>query len=116
MNVVAINTSTAPTGVKAQAGDYHVIPISRIQSFQVVSLSNAAEQGANGFATAQPPIGPVDVKRLEERERAKINKLKEEDRNRGKGVTTEAQAIFDSFRRMYEHPHTEMAETMLTAH
>lgn len=105
LNIVAINTrTTSPspsTDAKAQPGDYHVIPVSRIQSFQVLSLPSTTETGASSFTTAQPPIGPVDVKRLEERERAKINKLKEDDRNRGKGVTKEAQAIFDSFKRMY---------------
>jgi hypothetical protein len=102
LNIVAINTrstpSNSPADAKAQPGDYHVISVSRIQSFQVVSLQSAAD---NSFASAQPPIGPVDVKRLEERERAKINKLKEDERNRGKGVTMEAQAIYDSFKRMY---------------
>ena len=104
-NVVAINTrATAPsTDAKVQPGDYHVIPVSRIQSFQVLSLPSTTETGASSFSTAQPPIGPVDVKRLEERERAKINKLKEDDRDKGKGVTKEAQAIFDSFKRMYVH-------------
>ena len=68
----------------------------------MLSLPSTTETGANSFATVQPPIGPVDVKRLEERERASINKLKEDDRNRGRGVSKEAQAIFDSFKRMYE--------------
>ena len=80
-------------------GDYHIIPVSRIQSFQVISL--ATDSTSSDFTGAQPPIGPVDIKRLELRERAKIDKLKEEERNRGKGVTKEAQAIFDSFKRMY---------------
>ena len=100
-----INTRNPPpnpfTDVSTQPGDYHIIPVSRIQSFQVISLASAAENSTSSFVTAQPPIGPVDIKRLEERERAKINKLKEEERNRGKGVTKEAQAIFDSFKRMY---------------
>lgn len=103
LNIVAINTRPAPTGSApgaiSQPGDYHIIPVSRIQSFQLLSLPS--ESGTSTFATAQPPIGPLDVKRLEERERARINKLKEDERNRGKGVTKEAQAIFDSFKRMY---------------
>ena len=75
--------------------------MSRIQSFQVQALPSTDDDGANSFTAAQPAIGPVDVKRLEERERAKINKLKEAEQNRGKGVTKEAQAIYDSFKRMY---------------
>lgn len=104
LNIVAINTRSASANVianaKSEPGDYHVIPVSRIQSFQILSLASGAENGANTFATAQPLVGPVDVKRLEERERAKINKLKEAEQNRGKGVTKEAQAIYDAFKRM----------------
>lgn len=88
-------TSIVDSG--SQPGDYRIIPVSRIESFQVIS---AVENGDASFATAQPPIGLVDIARLRQREQAKINKLKEEDSNRGKGVTKEAQAIFDSFRRM----------------
>jgi protein LSM12 len=105
LNIVAINTrsvqSASSANAKVEPGDYHVIPVSRIQSFQVQSLPSTADNGASSFAAAQPAIGPVDVKRLEERERAKINKLKEAEQHRGKGVTKEAQAIYDSFKRMY---------------
>ncbi len=85
----------------SQLGDYHTIPISRIQSFQVLGLAPGAESGETSFATARPSIGPVDFKQLRDRERAAIEKLKEEERNRGKGVTKEAQAIFDALRRMF---------------
>ena len=105
LNVIAINTRAQPaaptTDVSVQPGDYNIIPVSNIQSFQIVSVAAPPENGESSFASAQPPIGPVDVKRLKEREQARINKLKEDERNRGKGVTAEAQAIFDSFRRMY---------------
>ena len=100
LNIVAINTRGTSDDAKVQAGDYHMIPISRIQSFQIVSLFSAAENGTTSFAS----IGPVHVKRLQERERAKINKLKEEEQNRGKGVSKEGQAIYDSFKRMYTYP------------
>lgn len=50
----------------------------------------------------QPSVASVDFKRLEQRLNAKVDKLKEEERHQGKGVTREAQAIFDSFRRMYD--------------
>lgn len=58
-----------------------------------------AEEG--GFASLQPPLAPVDHKRLEQRLRERVEKAKEEERNQGKGVTKEAQAIFDAIRRMY---------------
>lgn len=102
LNVAILNTrtpqSTAAVDASTQPGDYRIIPFSRIQSFQVVSL---AEDSEGTFASALPSIGPVDTRRLKEREAAKMNKMKEEERNRGKGVTKEAQAIFDSFKRMY---------------
>ena len=104
LNIVAINTRSPPPNpsidASTQPGDYHIIPVARIQSFQVISLASTAEAGTNSFASAKPPIGPVDVKRLEERERAKINQIKENEQNKGKGVSKEAQAIFDSFKRM----------------
>lgn len=104
LNVVAINTRNPPptpgVDLGAYPGDYRIIPISRIQSFQVLSLDGSGK-GGGSFASAQPQIGQVDVKRLRQREEEKIKKLKEDDVNRGKGVTKEAQAIFDSFKRMY---------------
>lgn len=76
--------------------------MARIQTFQITSPATGVESGAEAsFATTLPLIGPVDVARLRQREQARIEKLKEEERNRGKGVTKEAQAIFDSFKRMY---------------
>lgn len=104
-NTVVINTRIPKTGTTSNAstqpGDYRMINVSAIQSFQVLSLAPGTEGGDGSFATAQPPIGPVDIKRLKERERARIDQLKEAERNRGRGVTKEAQAIFDSFKRMY---------------
>ena len=102
LNIVAINTRAASANDSiGQPGDYHIIPVPRIQAFQVTALTAGAESGDASFATAQPAIGPVDTKRLKEREQGRINKLKEDEENRGRGVTKEAQAIFDSFRRMY---------------
>lgn len=100
--MVAINArSPAATDTNATPGDYHIIPVSRIQSFQIVSLASVADGGENGFASAQPSIGPVDTIQLKQREQRRLARLKEDEANRGKGVTKEAQAIFDSFKRMY---------------
>lgn len=108
LNVVAINTrntsSNATVDAAEQSGDYSIIPIAKIQNLQILSLTRAAEGGDNGFFNAASAIGPVDTKRLKERENARIAELKEQDEHRGKGVTKEAQAIYDSFKRMYEAP------------
>jgi len=102
LNVVVINTRKPlpNAAINSQSGDYHVIPVSRIQSFQIASVANSEEGGERGFIYAQPPIGLVDIKHVQQREEERIKKLKDEERNKGKGVTKEAQAIFDSFRRI----------------
>jgi hypothetical protein len=102
-NIIAINTAPAPPNPSStlsnQPGDYHIIPIQHISSFDIVSLdSNAAKQT---FATVQPPIAPVDIKKLREREEAKIRQLREQEANKGKGVSREAQQIFDALKRLY---------------
>lgn len=91
LNLVFIERRDA----NAQASNFNVIPVSRIQNFQILELA-----GEGGFGNAQPPTAPVDYKRLEQRLEARVNQAKEEERNLGKGVTKEAQAIFDAIRRM----------------
>jgi hypothetical protein len=102
-NIIAINTAPAPPNPSStlsnQPGDYHIIPIQHISSFDIVSLdSNAAKQT---ITTVQPPIAPVDIKKLREREEAKIRQLREQEANKGKGVSREAQQIFDALKRLY---------------
>ncbi|GLA63092.1 protein with role in RNA processing [Aspergillus tubingensis] len=94
-NLVAINT--AEEG-KSQTGDYHVIPVSRIQSFQILSLSPSNTDGAS-FSDAVPPLHALDIRALKAREAAAVGKLQEGEARRGKGVTKEAQDLFDAFSR-----------------
>lgn len=101
-NIIAINTAPAPPNPSStlsnQPGDYHIIPIQHISSFDIVSLdSNSVKQTVT---TVQPPIAPVDIKRLREREEAKIRQLREQEANKGKGVSREAQQIFDALKRL----------------
>lgn len=101
LNVVALNTT--PDLPSPQPADYHVIPVSKIQSVQVLSV---AEGNAGGLETALPPIAKVDVRRLREREESRVRKAQEEERKRGKGVTREGQAVYDALDRMYvPHPY-----------
>lgn len=102
LNVVAINTAPAPPNPSStlsnQPGDYHIIPIKHISSFDIVSLDpNAAKQT---ISTVQPPIAAVDIKKLRDREEAKIRQLRDQEANKGKGVSREAQQIYDALRRM----------------
>lgn len=100
-NLVAINTSPSPLSgdaKQAQSGDYHVVPVSRIQSFQLLALpSNASESPS--FTDALPPIQALDNRVLKQREAKAIGEALDREARRGKGVTREAQDIFDAFSR-----------------
>ena len=108
-NLIAVNTAPPPPNpsstITNQPGDYHVIPVSRIQSFQLVGLatdplSKGEESGGGGgFDSAVPSIGRVDIKALEAREQATIARIKEKEASKGRGVTKEAQEIFDALAR-----------------
>ncbi|KAI5248863.1 hypothetical protein E4T43_01068 [Aureobasidium subglaciale] len=94
-NAVALNTAPAPpnpsSALANQPGDYHIIPIRHIQSFELISLdADAAKQS----------VGAIDMKKLRDREEAAIRKLQEQEANKGKGVTREAQQIFDALKRL----------------
>ncbi|KAE8412390.1 anticodon-binding domain-containing protein [Aspergillus pseudocaelatus] len=96
-NLVAINTAA---DTKQTAADYRIIPISRIQSFQLLSLapsSNSAE--GPSFADAVPSVHALDIRALKTREANAVGKLQEGEAKRGKGVTREAQDLFDAFSR-----------------
>ncbi|OJJ30419.1 hypothetical protein ASPWEDRAFT_45997 [Aspergillus wentii DTO 134E9] len=102
-NLVAINTaasSPAADTKQGPAGDYHVVPVSRIQSFQIVSLAPSAN-GSDGpsFTDAVPALHALDIRALKHREATAIGKVHEGEARRGKGVTRDAQDIFDAFSR-----------------
>ncbi|KAK5690956.1 hypothetical protein LTS12_028785, partial [Elasticomyces elasticus] len=111
-NLVAINTkpNPNPSDVKqAQSGDYHIIPVSRIQNFQIVSLSSSSSSaspssptdngGSPSFTDAVPPVQALDIRALKTREITAIGKALEGEARRGKGVSQEAQDLFDAFSR-----------------
>lgn len=95
-NLVAINTADPK---QAQAG-YHIFPVSRIQSFQLLSLAppSTAADGPS-FSDAVPSVHALDIRALKNREATAIGKLHENEARRGKGVTREAQDIFDAISR-----------------
>lgn len=88
LNLVAINTRPS-SSASSDSGDYHIIPLSRVQTFQITAPQQQ-----------QPPLATVDTKRLKDREATRIAALKEEAANRGKGVSREAQAIYDALKRV----------------
>lgn len=100
-NLVAINTSPATSSTdpkQTQSGDYHVIPVSRIQSFQLLTLPSTSSESPS-FTDAQPTIQALDTRALKTREIKAVSEILEREARRGKGVTREAQDIFDAFSR-----------------
>lgn len=97
-NILALTTAQATAN--NSLADYKIIPISRIQSFQLLSPPPAGEQSPSSvsaaFEYARPQIGRVDIKALQDREAAAIRKAREKDALRGKGVSKEGQDIFDA--------------------
>ncbi|OOF99124.1 hypothetical protein ASPCADRAFT_204785 [Aspergillus carbonarius ITEM 5010] len=94
-NLVAINTAD---GKQTNAGDYRIVPVSRIQSFQLLSLPPSNADGAS-FSDAVPVLHALDIRSLKTREATAVGKLQESEARRGKGVTREAQDLFDAFSR-----------------
>jgi hypothetical protein len=91
MDLVAIRAATSPTGPAPATGNYHVIPISQISSFKILSAAKDTEN--------EVVLGKVDTEALRQREEKAIAEAKKVEANIGKGVTKEAQEIFDHISR-----------------
>lgn len=63
----------------------------------MLSLPQAG--GDTSFTSATPQISPLSLPSLRAREEAAIRRLKEQELKRGKGVTQEAQEIFNALTR-----------------
>ncbi|KAI9370473.1 anticodon-binding domain-containing protein [Aspergillus egyptiacus] len=97
-NLVAINTADSKL---SQAGNYHVIPISRIQSFQLLSLAPSSQDNESSPSVPEslPSLHALDIRALKAREANAVSKIQEGEARRGKGVTQEAQDIFNAISR-----------------
>ncbi|UJO22326.1 uncharacterized protein CLAFUR5_09144 [Fulvia fulva] len=100
LNIVAINTRAASANCAAQVGDYHIIPSSTIRNFQIVDLAPGGAAGDASFTSAASAIGPIDPRQLQKREETRVAQLKEQEENRGRGVSKEGQALFDALKRI----------------
>ena len=102
-NLVVLNTTPPPPNpsstLVSQPCDYHVIHISKVQSYQIQSLPNDAPRSDAALENGLFPIGKIDTKALKAREQAAIRKIKERDAMKGKGVSKEAQDVFDALAR-----------------
>jgi protein LSM12 len=121
--MVAIDSTPAPpnpsTNISNEPSDYHLIPIANIQSFKLLSLapSPTGTEGAGSNESAGiPSITKLDMQALKGREEAEIQRLKQRDEMKARGVSKEAQEIMDHFGRLYdtEIPHSSALTVELT--
>jgi hypothetical protein len=102
-HAIAINTAPAHPNPSApvfsQPGDYHIIPFAHIESFEIVGSGERALEATAGFDGALPSISKVDVAALQAREEQTIREMKKKDAQKGKGVSQEAQELFDAISR-----------------
>jgi len=77
-------------------GSFRIVTISAISNFDLLALPSEAD--------TLPSAGKVDHDALQRREDELVRRLKEEEMNRGRGVTKEAQEVFDAMKRMYLLP------------
>lgn len=98
-NAIAINTAPAPpnpsASLSSQPGDYHIIPFAHILSFEIIGLGERAQESNAGFDGAVPSIAKVDMAALMAREEQTIREMKKKDAQKGRGVSRDAQEIFD---------------------
>ncbi|KAH7118961.1 anticodon-binding domain-containing protein [Dendryphion nanum] len=98
-NAIAINTAPPPPNPSAPLssvpGNYHIIPFAHILSFELVGSGERVPESAAGFDGALPSISKVDLDALKAREEQTIREMKKKDAQKGKGVTREAQDLFD---------------------
>ncbi|KAL9618887.1 MAG: hypothetical protein Q9160_006477 [Pyrenula sp. 1 TL-2023] len=95
--LLVIATSPPPTdpSVTSLSGSFHIIPIASLASVPTI-LSIALSSQTSSFTAALPALAPLPIAALRAREEAAIRAIKERDQKRGKGVTKEAQEIFDA--------------------
>jgi hypothetical protein len=102
-NAIAINTAPAPpnpsANIASQPGDFHIIPFAHIISFEILGSGERAAESAPGFDGAMPSISKVDLAALQAREEQTIREMKKKDAQKGKGVSREAQELFDAISR-----------------
>ena len=79
-------------------GDYHVIPISKVQSFQLLALARDST-GESGIQDLGQGIRKVDAASLKARERSAVERELRKEGSRGQGIGKEAQDIFDALGR-----------------
>ncbi|MCJ1295190.1 hypothetical protein MMC34_006752 [Xylographa carneopallida] len=88
LNLLTLTASPTPA---TEASTYHILPISALQSFSLVSLPAPT--------ASLPLLPPLDHSALQSRLESTIARLRAEEARKGKGVSREAQEIFDRISR-----------------
>lgn len=95
--VVIINTRSLPpnpsTNPSSVPGDYQIVPIAAIQSFQIQSIGN-------GDYLKQTAPTRTDQKVLEKRLETRVEQKREEKQHQGQGVGEDGQRLYDALRRL----------------
>jgi hypothetical protein len=76
------------------SGSFHITPISQISNFKVVSPGTSGD-------SEQQQTGKADIEGLKTREAKAIADAKKAEAKLGKGVSAEAQELFDHLSRLY---------------
>jgi hypothetical protein len=84
----------------SQPCDYHIIPFAHITNFEILAPGQRAAESGFGSESILASISKADMDALKAREEQTVRELKKEDAKRGKGVTKEAQELFDHVARM----------------
>jgi hypothetical protein len=114
-NAIAINTaspSNSSVPAASQPGDFHIIPFAHILSFEIVGSAERPAEAATGFDAAVPSISKVDIAALQAREEHTIREMKKKDAQKGKGVSKEAQELFDAIARTYVYSSPSRTSTL----
>ena len=88
LNLLTLTSSPTPT---TTTSSYHILPISALQTFNLLALPSPS--------APSPSLPPLNAPALQARLDGAINRLKEEESRKGKGVSREAQEIFDRISR-----------------
>jgi protein LSM12 len=97
--VITTDNTSNPSLQATRTSEYHVIPVCHLLSLTITGEGERVEGAVPGFESALPSISKIDTEALKKREEAQIKKMKDQEALRGKGVTKEAQEVFDAMSR-----------------
>lgn len=91
-----------PTTTSSPTNTFKILPIGSLTSFTILSLPTPNNASTDDTRPNLPPPTALDMSSLNQRLILTITRLKTQDAKRGRGVTREAQDIFDGISRTYQ--------------